>query len=146
MEPIIILGDISITLTELLLVILLMLLTIILTWAIMRRSATNSREVLQKHLDEMRGEQSRLQGRLSQFAEDSERRDAQFSKTLEERLDTVSSRVGKSLETAQTRNHENLTKLNERLGLIDAAQNNIKALAGEVSGLQSILSLSLIHI
>ena len=140
MEPIIILGDISITLTELLLVILLMLLTIILTWAIMRRSATNSREVLQKHLDEMRGEQSRLQGRLSQFAEDSERRDAQFSKTLEERLDTVSSRVGKSLEHAQTRNHENLTKLNERLGLIDAAQNNIKALAGEVSGLQSILS------
>jgi len=140
MEPIFVFSDVSITLTELLLIILLILLTVILTWAVMRRAQNSAAQHLQNHLGEMRTEQSRLQGRLSQFAEDSERRDAQFSKTLEERLDTVSTRVGHSLEQVQTRNHENLSKLNERLGLIDAAQTNIKALAGEVSGLQSILS------
>jgi len=43
--------------------------------------------------------------------------------------------------TDQTRaTHENLAKLQERLAVIDTAQSNIRALAGEVVTLQSILS------
>jgi DNA recombination protein RmuC len=106
----------------------------------MRSGRSKEASELQVHLTDMRAEQSRLQGRLAQFAEDSERRDANFADVLDARLTGVSERVGKSLEHVQTRNSENLTKLHERLGLIDQAQSNIKALAGEVSGLQSILS------
>ncbi len=140
MEPIVEFSGASITLTELLLAALLVLGAVLMTAWIMRSGRSKEAQDLQRHLGDMREEQSRLQGRLAQFAEDSERRDANFAEVLNARLTGVSERVGKSLEHVQTRNSENLTKLHERLGLIDQAQSNIKALAGEVSGLQSILS------
>ena len=140
MEPLVEFSGASITLTELLLAALLVLAAVLITAWVMRRGRSAEARELQKHLSEMRGEQSRLQGRLTQFAEDSERRDANFASVLDSRLAGVTDRVGKSLEHVQTRNSENLSKLHERLGLIDQAQNNIKALAGEVSGLQSVLS------
>ena len=140
MEPIVEFSGASITLTELLLAALLVLAAVLLTAWVMRSGRSKEASQLQVHLTDMRAEQSRLQGRLAQFAEDSERRDANFADVLDARLTGVSERVGKSLEHVQTRNSENLTKLHERLGLIDQAQSNIKALAGEVSGLQSILS------
>ena len=140
MEPLVEFSGASITLTELLLAALLVLIAVLITAWIMRRGRSAEAQELQNHLSEMRGEQSRLQGRLAQFAEDSERRDANFASVLDTRLAGVTDRVGKSLEHVQTRNSENLSKLHERLGLIDQAQNNIKALAGEVSGLQSVLS------
>ena len=140
MEPLVEFSGASITLTELLLAALLVLAAVLITAWVMRRGRSREAQELQKHLSEMRGEQSRLQGRLAQFAEDSERRDANFASVLDSRLAGVTDRVGKSLEHVQSRNSENLSKLHERLGLIDQAQNNIKALAGEVSGLQSVLS------
>ena len=140
MEPIVEFSGASITLTELLLAALLILGAVLITAWVMRSGRSKDAQELQRHLAEMRGEQSRLQGRLSQFAEDSERRDANFAEVLDNRLTGVSDRVGKSLEHVQTQNSENLSKLHERLGLIDQAQNNIRALAGEVSGLQSVLS------
>ena len=140
MEPIVEFSGASITLTEALLAALLVLCAVLITAWVMRSGRSKEARELQQHLADMRGEQSRLQGRLAQFAEDSERRDANFADVLDARLTGVSERVGKSLEHVQTRNSENLTKLHERLGLIDQAQSNIKTLAGEVSGLQSILS------
>jgi len=140
MEPIVEFSGASITLTELLLAALLVLVAVLLTAWIQRSGKSKEAETLQLHLAEMRNEQSRLQGRLAQFAEDSERRDANFAEVLDTRLTGVSDRVGKSLEQSQSQSRENLTKLHERLGLIDQAQSNIKALAGEVSGLQSVLS------
>lgn len=140
MEPIVEFSGASITLTEILLAALLVLCAVLITAWVSRNGRSKEAEVLQRHLAEMRGEQSRLQGRLAQFAEDSERRDANFADILDNRLTGVSERVGRSLEHVQARNSENLIKLNERLGLIDQAQSNIKALAGEVSGLQSVLS------
>ena len=140
MEPLLEFSGAAITLTELLIAALLILLAVLITAWVMRSGRSAEARELQAHLAEMRGEQSRLQGRLAQFAEDSERRDANFAEVLDTRLAGVSDRVGKSLELSQTRNAENLSKLHERLGLIDQAQSNIKALAGEVSGLQSVLS------
>ena len=140
MEPIVEFSGASITLTELLLAALLVLGAVLMTAWVMRSGRSKEARELRKHLAEMRGEQSHLQGRLAQFAEDSERRDANFAEVLDARLTGVTERVGRSLEHVQTRNSENLSKLHERLGLIDQAQSNIKALAGEVSGLQSVLS------
>lgn len=63
----------------------------------------------------------------------------QLQQVVNDRLDSVSTRLGQSLE--QTREHtaENLQKLNERLAVIDSAQKNITDLAGQVTSLQSIL-------
>jgi len=79
MEPIVEFSGASITLTEMLIAALLMLGAVLITVWLMRRSGSSEAQELQRHLTDMRAEQSRLQGRLSQFAEDSERRDANFA-------------------------------------------------------------------
>jgi DNA recombination protein RmuC len=84
--------------------------------------------------------QNTLQGRLSQFAEDTVQRDNLFRESLDSRLAQVSERVGKSIEQTQEKTGQNLKQLHERLALIDRAQKNIETLSGEVTGLQSLLS------
>ncbi len=53
----------------------------------------------------------------------------QLGHTVNERLDSVSHRLGDSLEKTKQSTAENLQKLNERLAVIDSAQKNITALA-----------------
>ena len=60
--------------------------------------------------------------------------------TVNERLDSVSHRLGDSLEQNRQKTTENLQKLNERLAVIDSAQKNITQLATQVSSLQSVLA------
>jgi DNA recombination protein RmuC len=60
--------------------------------------------------------------------------------TVNERLDSVSHRLGDSLEKTKLSTAENLQKLNERLAVIDSAQKNITALATQVTSLQSVLA------
>ncbi|MEA2906195.1 MAG: recombination protein RmuC [Alphaproteobacteria bacterium] len=51
----------------------------------------------------------------------------------------LSERLGKSVDTAKEQTVANLTKLNERLAVIDNAQKNITDLASQVTSLQSVL-------
>ncbi len=84
--------------------------------------------------------QSELHGRIAAMTETLSARQNEMSQTLNERLDGMSQRIGSTL-TEQTRStHENLSKLQERLAVIDAAQGNIQDLAKDVIGLQAILS------
>lgn len=84
--------------------------------------------------------QSELHGRIAAMTETLSARQNEMSQTLNERLDGMSQRIGTTL-TEQTRStHENLSKLQERLAVIDAAQGNIQDLAKDVIGLQAILS------
>ncbi len=53
----------------------------------------------------------------------------QLQHAVNERLDSVSHRLGDSLEKSKLSTHENLQKLNERLAVIDSAQKNITDLA-----------------
>jgi len=64
----------------------------------------------------------------------------QLQHAVNERLDTVSNRLGDSLEKTKQSTAENLQKLNERLAVIDSAQKNITELATQVTSLQSVLS------
>jgi DNA recombination protein RmuC len=64
----------------------------------------------------------------------------QLAHTVNERLDSVSHRLGDSLEQTRQKTSENLQKLNERLVVIDSAQKNITALASQVTSLQSVLA------
>jgi DNA recombination protein RmuC len=65
---------------------------------------------------------------------------SQLQHVVNERLDSVSHRLGDSLHQTTRHTAENLQKLHERLAVIDGAQKNITALAGQVTALQSVLT------
>ena len=67
-------------------------------------------------------------------------RQAQLQHAVNERLDTVSHRLGDSIQKTTQHTTENLQKLNERLAVIDSAQKNITELATQVTSLQSVLA------
>lgn len=136
MEPIFVWGEISITLVELLAGIALVLVSVLITLYLSRRAA----RMWGQHLNQVNRQQSEMQGRLAQMAEESAQRELMLRESLDQRLDNVSERVGKSIVETQERNSENLKQLHERLALIDRAQKNIETLSGEVSGLQNLLS------
>lgn len=62
-----------------------------------------------------------------------------FSRQLDERLAGVTKSVGASLTETTERTQASLGVLQERLAVIDTAQNNIQGLAANVVGLQQIL-------
>ena len=138
MEPVITFSGISLTLIEILIGLLLMLCGILLAAFWPRRDNNAAR--LTQQLHHMHQQQTELQGRLAQFAEDSAQRENLLHKSLDERLSKVSERVGHSLMETQERNTASMKQLHERLALIDRAQKNIETLSGEVSGLQNLLS------
>jgi DNA recombination protein RmuC len=65
---------------------------------------------------------------------------SQLAHTVNERLDSVSHRLGDSLEKNKQSTSESLQKLAERLAVIDRAQKNITDLAGQVTNLQGVLA------
>ena len=136
MDPILSYSGLELTIVELILGAALMLLGALITVVIMRKGG----QQMQQYLSEMTSQQSELQGRLSQFAEDASTREEKLRQTLDTRLDQVSLKVGKSLNETQEKSAKNLKDLHERLALIDRAQKNIETLSGEVVGLQNLLS------
>jgi DNA recombination protein RmuC len=79
---------------------------------------------------------ARLEGQLAQLGQDN----AEMRRNLDERLGSMSTRIGETLNQQSERTHKSLTGLMERLAVIDQAQANIKELSGHVIGLQDILS------
>ena len=67
-------------------------------------------------------------------------RQSQLQHAVNERLDSVSHRLGDSIQKTTQNTTENLQKLHERLAVIDSAQKNITELATQVTSLQSVLS------
>ena len=59
---------------------------------------------------------------------------------VNERLESVSHRLGNSLQKTTAHTSEHLQKLHERLAVIDTAQKNITNLATQVTSLQSVLA------
>jgi DNA recombination protein RmuC len=79
---------------------------------------------------------ARLEAMIGMLA----RGQTQLQHAVNERLDSVSHRLGDSLEKSKVSTHENLQKLNERLAVIDSAQKNITNLASQVTSLQGVLA------
>lgn len=84
--------------------------------------------------------QAEMQGRMSSMAEIFGTRQAELNKAIGDRLDGMTHRLGTSMTEQTKATHENLRRLQERLAVIDTAQNNIQSLAKDVVGLQAILS------
>src|SRR3954468_2124867 len=89
---------------------------------------------------ELARSQSEITGRLQTVAEVFGSRQSDFARLISERLEGLQLRVGQGLEASTRHQGEHLTKLNERLAVIDAAQKNLADLTGEVVGLKDILA------
>ncbi|PHZ86641.1 DNA recombination protein RmuC [Paremcibacter congregatus] len=81
-----------------------------------------------------------LEGRLRQMSEQAGKDREEMNRTLAERLDKVSQRMGDSLEKNTKDTTASLGDLKSRLAVIDVAQKNITELSGQMMGLQDILS------
>ena len=84
--------------------------------------------------------QAEMQGRIAAMTEVFGARQSELNQTISQRLDGMSQRVSSTITEQTKSTHENLRRLQERLAVIDAAQNNIQSLAKDVVGLQAILS------
>ncbi|WP_375664910.1 DNA recombination protein RmuC [Bartonella sp. CL162QHHD] len=84
--------------------------------------------------------QAEMQGRMQTMAEIFGQRQAELNKSLSEQLNGMTTSLGQTLQIQTKSTYENLNRLQERLAVIDAAQNNIQSLTGQVVQLQSILS------
>jgi len=67
-------------------------------------------------------------------------RQSQLQHAVNERLDSVSHRLGDSIQKTTQNTTEKLQKLHERLAVIDNAQRNISELASQVSSLHGVLA------
>ncbi|MGO7277225.1 DNA recombination protein RmuC [Rhizobium ruizarguesonis] len=84
--------------------------------------------------------QAEMQGRIAVMTEVFGARQSELNQTISQRLDGMSQRVSSTITEQTKSTHENLQRLQERLAVIDAAQNNIQTLAKDVVGLHAILS------
>ncbi|WP_020187257.1 DNA recombination protein RmuC [Methylopila sp. 73B] len=85
-------------------------------------------------------QQSEASGRLQAFASALGARQADLARGVAERLDAVGARVGDGLAASGQATSEQLSRLEARLAVIDAAGAQIGALAGQVTDLKAILS------
>jgi len=97
-------------------------------------------EQAEARLAEILKAQSEMQGRMGAMADLFGARQAELNQSIGQRIDGMTQRLGSSITEQTKSTHENLSKLQERLAVIDTAQNNIQSLARDVVGLQAILS------
>ena len=115
--------------------IFLLLIVVILAWR-----AQAGRKTAQVRASEMEYRLAELSGVLQNFSAQAQGQQMHLQRTLDERLDQVSQRVGYGLNEQTQRTAQSLSQLHERLAVIDAAQSNMVALSGEMMTLKDILS------
>ncbi|AQX20738.1 DNA recombination protein RmuC [Bartonella sp. CDC_skunk] len=84
--------------------------------------------------------QVEMQGRMQTMAEIFSQRQFELNQSICEQLNGMRTNLGQTLQVQTKSTYENLTRLQERLAVIDAAQNNIQSLTGQVVQLQAILN------
>ncbi|MBN9000163.1 MAG: DNA recombination protein RmuC, partial [Rhizobiales bacterium] len=128
------------------LALLLFALLLLVQWrAQARRSAAEAEqrlhgEELELRIAELIRLQSEMTGRMQTMAEVFGSRQSDMVRSLADRLDGFGHRIGQSMSETSRNTHEGLSRLNERLAVIDSAQRNITELSSQVVGLQQILA------
>jgi DNA recombination protein RmuC len=84
--------------------------------------------------------QNELTGRMQELGSSLVNRQTELGTAVNQRLDAMGGRIGQSITDTTKNTQESLAKLQERLAVIDKAQDNITGLAGQVVELQNILS------
>ena len=119
--------------------LVLLLILAIFAWRGARARQAQSFEAMRRTGD-LEYKLAELSGSLSAFAEQVAHHDAHLARTLDERLDQVSLRLGQGLTETAERTTQSLQSLNERLAVIDNAQRNITELSTHMVSLKDILS------
>jgi DNA recombination protein RmuC len=121
------------------LVLSLLLAAVALAWRAGRTRHYESFEAMRRN-GELEVRLAELTGHLRAFADQSASHDAHLARTLDDRLDQVSLRLGQGISETAERTGQSLQALYERLAVIDSAQRNITELSGHMLGLKDILA------
>ncbi len=95
---------------------------------------------LEQRLAEIMRAQSESSGRADAMAQVLAGRQAELARNVNERLDSVTHRVGQSMESSTRSTMESLRVLHERLGIIDNAHKNLTDLTTQVTTLRDVLA------
>src|SRR5262249_41161100 len=132
-EVLFMIGTRSVTVAEALLAIgagalLLLVLLAIGLWRSGKKRAREADEQaaradeLETRITDLVRAQTEMTGRVQSFAELLGGRQAELARTVSERLDVVSHRLGEGMQNAARVTMESLGQLHERLAVVDAAQ------------------------
>lgn len=102
-------------------------------------AAVRAREA-ERRMAELVASQNELTGRMQTMSEIFSTRQGDMMRSVNERLENMGGRIGESITQTTKNTQESLTKLQERLAVIDNAQSNIMTLSGQVVELQHILA------
>ncbi len=122
-----------------------LLLVILLTMRARRRAADAIAAKLEaeradQRMLELQRMQAETAGQVRAMGQMLHAKQAELQQAVHTRLDAVSDRLDQSMQATTKQTTENLSKLNERLAVIDRAQKNITDLASQVTSLTSVLS------
>ncbi|HEX4556997.1 MAG TPA: DNA recombination protein RmuC [Xanthobacteraceae bacterium] len=129
--------------TETILLILAVLVVLLaggmaaLAYMLFRRPSADGED---RRLGELARLQAETSGRLQAMGEALTGRQAELARVLTERLDSVSTRLGASLENNTQQTVDRLQNLHERLVVIDHAQKNLTELSSNVTSLRDVLA------
>lgn len=117
----------------------ILLVALLVAW---RRAVARAGQasVIEAQFAELLRTQSEMQGRMQTIAEVFGSRQSDLVKGLSERMDGLGHKLGQSMLDTTRHTHENLTRLAERLAVIDKAQQNITQLSSQVVELQKVLA------
>lgn len=119
--------------------LLLIIVTAVLAWRGLRLRREESLETMRR-AGELEFRLAEMAGQLRHFADQASSGQQHLARTLDERLDQVSHRVGRGLNEQAERTHQSLKHLYERLAVIDSAQANLTQLSSEMVSLKDILA------
>jgi DNA recombination protein RmuC len=94
----------------------------------------------EQRLDDMMRAQSEANVRADAMTQALAGRQAEMARAVNERLDSVTHRVGQSMEQTTRNTMDSLRVLHERLGIIDDAQKNLSHLTTQVTTLRDVLA------
>ncbi|MBR0757523.1 DNA recombination protein RmuC [Bradyrhizobium jicamae] len=144
-------GDLPVRISDALIAFGVLALVLLLTIAIViarsgRRGAelavaqTIRADELEERLADMLRAQSEASGRVDAMAQALAGRQADMARAVNERLDSVTHRVGQSMEQSTRNTMDSLRVLHERLGIIDHAHKNLNELTTQVTTLRDVLA------
>lgn len=98
------------------------------------------REEMDRRLRELMRIQAETAGRVQSMTEVIAQRQSDLARAVSERLDATSHRLGETLTTAARATHENLTRLAERLVMVEQAEKSLSDLSSQVMSLRETLA------
>jgi DNA recombination protein RmuC len=145
------LGTTPVTVAEILLAIGALALVLLLALAIGIWRSGRSRALeadeqtmradeIETRVAELIRAQTEMTGRIQSFAELLGGRQAELARTVTERLDSVSHRLGEGMTNAARATVESLGQLHERLAVVDAAQGRLAELSSHLVTLKDVLA------